>query len=79
MGAVGVEHLKVGVDGDEIDSLDPGLDHPVEGVAAPPADADDPDLGAAGILDELELQFAGSLASHDSLLFFREHVLDFGP
>ena len=40
-----VQRLEVGVDGDEIDALDPGLDHPVEGVAAPSADADDPDLG----------------------------------
>ena len=53
---VGVAHqqrLRVGVDGDELDALQPGVDHPVDGVDAATADADDLDdgeivLGRAG-------------------------------
>ena len=43
---VGVAHqqrLRVGVDGDELDALEPDLDHPVDGVDAAAADADDLD------------------------------------
>ena len=43
---VGVAHeqrLGVGVDGDELDALEPDLDHPVDGVDAAAADADDLD------------------------------------
>ena len=43
---VGVAHqqrLGVGVDGDELDALQPGVDHPVDGVDAAAADADDLD------------------------------------
>ena len=42
---VGVAHqqrLGVGVDGDELDALQPGVDHPVDGVDAAAADADRP-------------------------------------
>ncbi len=53
-----VEGLQVGVDGDEIDALDPGRDHPVEGVAAAPADADDPDLGPDAFLHQVESELA---------------------
>ena len=45
---VGVAHqqrLGVGVDGDELDALEPDLDHPVDGVDAAAADADDLDDG----------------------------------
>ena len=53
---VGVAHqqrLGVGVDGDELDALEPGVDHAVHGVHAAAADADDLDdrqvvLGVAG-------------------------------
>ena len=53
---VGVAHqqrLGVGVDGDELDALQPGVDHAVDGVDAAAADADDLDdgeivLGCAG-------------------------------
>ena len=43
---VGVAHqqrLRVGVDGDELDALETDLDHPVDGVDATAADADDLD------------------------------------
>ena len=43
---VGVAHqqrLRVGVDGDELDALETDLDHPVDGVDAAAADADDLD------------------------------------
>ena len=43
---VGVAHqqrLGVGVDGDELDALQPGVDHAVDGVDAATADADDLD------------------------------------
>ena len=43
---VGVAHeqgLGVGVDRDELDALEPDLDHPVDGVDAAPADAHDLD------------------------------------
>jgi hypothetical protein len=45
---VGVAHqqrLGVGVDGDELDALQTGVDHPVDGVDAATADADDLDHG----------------------------------
>jgi hypothetical protein len=45
---VGVAHeqrLGVGVDGDELDALSAGVDHPVDGVDAAAADADDLDDG----------------------------------
>ena len=45
---VGVAHeqrLRVGVDRDELDALQAGVDHAVDGVAAAPADADDLDHG----------------------------------
>ena len=40
------ERLQVGVDGDELDALDLGLDHAVDGVDAGAADADDAQHGA---------------------------------
>ena len=77
---VGVERLLVGVDGDEIDALDPGLDHPVEGVAAASADADDPDLGHQRVLDQVEFQLVGHVFAHGPLLlFFLEQILDLAP
>src|SRR5690606_7721549 len=45
---VGVAHqqrLGVGVDGDELDALEPGIDHPVDRVAATSTDADHLDDG----------------------------------
>jgi hypothetical protein len=45
---VGVAHqqrLRVGVDRDELDALEPYLDHPVDGVDAAATDADDLDHG----------------------------------
>ncbi|MCY1380513.1 hypothetical protein D9M69_683420 [compost metagenome] len=45
---VGVAHqqrLRVGVDGDELDTLEADLDHPVDGVDAATTDADDLDDG----------------------------------
>ena len=40
VGIAHVELLHVGVDGDELDALDAGVDHPVHGVGAGAADAD---------------------------------------
>src|SRR5213078_482823 len=43
---VGVAHkqgLGIGVDGDELDALEAGVDHPVNGVHAAAADTDDLD------------------------------------
>jgi hypothetical protein len=37
------ESLSVGVAYDEVHARDPGIDHPVDGVAAAPADANDED------------------------------------
>jgi hypothetical protein len=37
------QRLRVGVDGDELNALQTVLDHPVDGVHAAPADADDLD------------------------------------
>ena len=45
---VGVAHqqrLRVGVDGDELDALEPDLDHPVDGIDTASTDADDLDNG----------------------------------
>ena len=45
---VGVAHLQrlgVGVDGDELDAAQSGVDHPVDGVGAAAAHADDLDHG----------------------------------
>ena len=55
VGDAELQRLKIGVDGHELDPGDPGLDHPVDGVDAGAADADDPDhrlvrLAAAGRL-----------------------------
>ena len=47
---VGVlERLRVGVGADEVDALDVGADHVVDGVAAAAADADDLDDGALAV------------------------------
>ena len=43
-----LELLDVGVDGDELDLRDAGVDHPVDGVQAGAADADDADHGEVG-------------------------------
>ena len=42
------ELLDVGVDGDELDLREAGVDHPVEGVEAGSADSDDLDDGEVG-------------------------------
>ena len=42
-----LQRLQVGVDGEELDALDLGLDHAVDGVDAGPADADDAQHGLA--------------------------------
>jgi hypothetical protein len=42
---VDLQDLEVRVRRDELDSLDPRLDHPVDGVAAAAAHPDDPDAG----------------------------------
>ena len=42
------ERLDVGVDGDELDLADAGVDHPVDGVEAGAADAHDLDHGEIG-------------------------------
>jgi len=61
-GPVAVEGLEVRVDGDELDALDAVLDHPVDGVAAAPAEADDLDLGPERVVDQVEFQPAGIVA-----------------
>src|SRR5690606_32606627 len=43
-GLVGLERLRVGVDGDELDAADAPREHVVDGVAAASAYADDADL-----------------------------------
>ena len=55
VGDAELQRLKIGVDGHELDPGDAGLDHPVDGVDAGAADADDADhrlvrLAAAGRL-----------------------------
>ena len=58
---VGVAHeqrLGVGVDGDELDALQPGVDHAVDGVDAAAADADDLDHG------QVVLRVAGHGSCH---------------
>jgi hypothetical protein len=35
------ESLSIGVDGDELDSLQAGIDHPVDGIDSAATDADD--------------------------------------
>jgi len=55
VGDAELQRLQVGVDGHELDPGDAGVDHPVDGVDAGPADADDLDhrlvgLAAAGRL-----------------------------
>ena len=53
---VGVAHeqrLRIGVDGDELDALQTGVDHAVDGVDAATTDADDLDDG------EIVLRSAG--------------------
>jgi hypothetical protein len=44
-----LEGLKVCVDGEELDSVDLRLDHPVDGVDAGSADPDDADDGMPGL------------------------------
>ena len=58
---VGVAHqqrLRVGVDGDELDALQAGVDHAVDGVDAAAADADDLDDG------EVVLRVAGHVTRY---------------
>ena len=43
-----LQRLQVGVERDELDAVDAGLDHPVDGVDAAAADADDAQDGLAG-------------------------------
>src|SRR5688500_6444576 len=45
-----LQRLRVGVDGDELDTADAGFDHAVDGVATATADADDAHLGEALVL-----------------------------
>ena len=45
VGGAVLQRLKIGVDGHELDPGDAGLDHPVDGVDAAAADADDADHG----------------------------------
>ena len=57
---VGVGHqqrLRVGVDRDELDAREPGVDHAVDGVRAAAADADDLDHCevVAGLISHREL------------------------
>src|SRR3989442_11847481 len=44
LGVGNLQLLHVGVDGDELDLVDAGVDHPVDGVQPRTADADDLDL-----------------------------------
>ncbi len=44
------ERLQVGVDGDELDAAELGIDHAVDGVAAAAAHAHDLDLGGLNVL-----------------------------
>ena len=45
VGLGGAERLRVGVDGEELDALEAGVDHPRDGVGAAAAGADDLDHG----------------------------------
>jgi hypothetical protein len=47
LGGRDLQRLEVGVDRDELDALDTGLDHAVDGVDAGATDTDDADHGAA--------------------------------
>ena len=54
---VQLQRLQVGVGDDELDAVEPGRDHAVDGVAAAAADADDLDARAgASLLVELQAQ-----------------------
>ena len=66
-----LQRLQVGVDGDELDALDLGLDHAVDGVDAGPADADDAQHGLAdrlggaprrGLVGDARIRIASALA-----------------
>ena len=56
VGLAGLQRLDVGVDGDELDALEAGVDHAADGVGAAAAGSDDLDHGEIGGLDHcLEL------------------------
>ena len=52
LGVAHQQRLGVGVDGDELDALQPGVDHAVDGVDATPADADHLDHGQVALRAE---------------------------
>jgi hypothetical protein len=64
VGLTRLERLDVGVDGDELDSLEPGVDHAADRVRAAAAGADDLDDRQVGGLDHdpsLSLAFRSRL------------------
>jgi hypothetical protein len=74
-GGVGVERLAIGVRDDELDAVESGLHHPVDGVAAAAADPDhlDPGAGAALFVEPqsqpLNLFTDVGVIVHSSLLY----------
>ena len=69
---VGVAHqqrLRVGVDRDELDALEADLDHPVHGVDAAAADADDLDHGEI-VLDRHVRAFLSGVGFGESVLLW---------
>jgi hypothetical protein len=61
VGGGAVQRLDVGVDGEELDAGDAGLDHAVDGVHAAAADPDDAQHGRAG---ERRLGLGGRPGAH---------------
>ena len=62
---VGLQRLQVGVGDDELDAVEPGAHHPVDGVAAAAADADHLDAGA-GAAPLRRAAAAGAASSRSS-------------
>jgi hypothetical protein len=70
----GVTHgLQIGVGDEELDALDPGLDHPVDGVPASPTHPDDLDFRRKLLFFErdCERSVARPLVKRDHLIVLR--------
>ena len=61
---VELQRLQIGVGDDELDALEAGLNHPVDGVPAAATDADDFDPGAGpGFVGQLQAEILRSAAA----------------
>ena len=75
------QRLRVGVDGDELDALQPLLDHSVNSVDAAPADTDDADHGevVGGRSHSVDLAFQNSGVQLRPIMFESEPIFVFQP